>query len=204
MSRKKKVLSEEEIDELVTDQADNETAWDNPVRVQRPQARVLPLSVADKPTIVKNNFQRVGALNNTQVGREFEEAAQLFFAKTKIPLELGFSEKVGYRIKKSHKFDLGSKKPPILVECKSYTWTSGGNSPSAKIRGLNEVMLLFSLAPKRYRKILFVLKHMRKEVSLAAHYIKTQGHLIGPNIEIWEFDLEKKHGEQVFPGKVNE
>ncbi len=199
MSRKKKVLSEEEIDELVTEQAEDETAWDKPVRVQRSQARVLTLSVAGKAIVVENNFQRVGALNNTQVGRDFEEAARLFFAKTNIPLQSGFSEKVGYRIKKSHKFDLGSKKPPILVECKSYTWTSGGNSPSAKIRGLNEVMLLFSLAPKRYRKILFVLKHMRKDVSLVAHYIKTQGHLIGPGIEIWEFDLEKKHGEQVFP-----
>jgi hypothetical protein len=199
MSSKKKVLSEEEIDELVTSQAEEETVWDKPVRVRRSQATPFPLSVTDKPVIVKNNFQRVGALNNTQVGREFEEAAQLFFAKTKIPLQLGFSEKVGYRIKKSHKFDLGSKKPPILVECKSYTWTSGGNSPSAKIRGLNEVMLLFSLAPKRYRKILFVLKHLRKDVSLAAHYVKTQGHLIGPNIEIWEFDLEKNHGERVFP-----
>ncbi|MDX6270865.1 MAG: hypothetical protein QOD28_2088 [Acidobacteriota bacterium] len=199
MSRKKKVLSEDEIDDLVTGQADDATAWDKPVRVQRSQARVSALSVAGKPTLVGNNFQRVGSLNNTQVGREFEEAAQLFFAKTGIPLQPSFAERVGYRIKKAHKFDLGSKKPPILVECKSYTWTSGGNSPSAKIRGLNEVMLLFSLAPKRYRKILFVLKHLRKDVSLAAHYIKTQGHLIGPGIEIWEFDLEKNYAEQVFP-----
>lgn len=199
MSRKKKVVSEEEIDELVIDQAEDETAWDRPVRVRRSRATALSLSVVGKQVIVENNFQRVGSLNNTQVGRDFEKAAQLFFAKTNIPLQFAFSERVGYRIKKSHKFDLGSKEPPILVECKSYTWTSGGNSPSAKIRGLNEVMLLFSLAPKRYRKILFVLKHLRKDVSLAAHYIKTQGHLIGPGIEIWEFDLEKSHAEQVFP-----
>jgi hypothetical protein len=199
MSRKKKVLSDEEIDKLVIGQADDEAAWDKPVRVKRSQATASSLAVVGKPTIVENNFQRVGALNNTQVGRDFEEAAQLFFSKTGIPLQPSFSEKVGYKIKKSHKFDLGSKEPPILVECKSYTWTSGGNSPSAKIRGLNEVMLVFSLAPKRYRKILFVLKHMRKEVSLAAHYINTQGHLIGPGIEIWEFDLDKKHGEKVFP-----
>jgi hypothetical protein len=199
MSRKKKVLSEEEIDELVVSQADDETAWDKPTRVRRSQATALSLLVVGKQVIVENNFQRAGALNNTQVGRDFEEAARLFFATTNIALQSGFSEKVGYKIKKSHKFDLGSKEPPILVECKSYTWTSGGNSPSAKIRGLNEVMLLFSLAPKRYRKILFVLKHLRKDVSLASHYIKTQGHLIGPGIEIWEFDLEKKHGEQVFP-----
>lgn len=147
---------------------------------------------------MKNNFQRVGSISNTHAGREFEEAAQLFFSKTGIPLQLGFSALVGRKIKKLHKFDLGSEDPPILVECKSYTWTSGGNSPSAKIRGLNEVMLLFSLAPRRYRKILFVLKHLRKDVSLASHYIKTQGHLIGSKIEIWEFDLDKKHGEQVF------
>jgi len=59
-------------------------------------------------------------------------------------------------------------------------------------------MLLFSLAPKRYRKILFVLRHMRKDVSLAAHYIKTQGHLIGPKIEIWEFDPDIQLAKQVF------
>lgn len=146
---------------------------------------------------MENNFQRVGSISNAHVGREFEEAAQLFFAETGIELQPGFIAPVGYKIKKFHKFDLGSEKPPILVECKSYTWTSGGNSPSAKIRALNEVMLLFSLAPRRYRKILFLLKHLRKDVSLATHYIKTQGHLIGPNIEIWEFDLDQKHGERV-------
>jgi uncharacterized protein (DUF433 family) len=41
MSRKKKVLSEKEIDELVTRQADDESAWDKPVRVQRNQTAVL-------------------------------------------------------------------------------------------------------------------------------------------------------------------
>jgi hypothetical protein len=145
-----------------------------------------------------NNFQRVGSVSNTHAGREFEKAAKVFFDETGIALEPDFSVDVGYKIKKPHKFDLGSETPPILVECKSYTWTSGGNSPSAKIGGLKEVMLLFSVAPKHYRKILFVLKHLRKDVSLAIHYINTQGHLIGPNIAIWELDLDKNHGERVF------
>ena len=147
---------------------------------------------------MENNFQRVGSVSNAHAGREFEEAARPFFAETGIVLEPEFTAPVGRKIKKPHKFDLGSEDPPILVECKSYTWTSSGNSPSAKVRGLNEVMLLFSLAPRRYRKILFVLKHLRREVSLASHYVKTQGHLIGPKVEIWEFDLDKKHGERVF------
>jgi hypothetical protein len=145
-----------------------------------------------------NNFQRIGSISNAHAGREFEEAARVFFAETGVSLHPEFSAPVGFKVKKPHKFDLGSEDPPILVECKSYTWTSGGNSPSAKIRGLNEVMLLFSVAPNHYRKILFILKHLRKDVSLAHHYIKTQGHLIGPKIEIWEFDLDAKRGEQVF------
>ena len=147
---------------------------------------------------METNFQRVGSISNSHVGREFEEAAKLFFAETGVSLQTGFVAPVGFKVKKSHKFDLGSDEPPILVECKSYTWTSGGNSPSAKIRALNEVMLLFSVSPNHYRKILFMLKHMRKELTLASHYVKTQGHLIGSNVEIWEFDLNQKKGVRVF------
>jgi len=137
------------------------------------------------------------AISNTHVGREFEEASRLFFAKTGIALQPRFTVEVGFKTKHPHAFDLGSDNPPILVECKSYTWTSGGNSPSAKIRSLNEVMLLFSVAPAGYRKILFLLKHLRRDVSLGSHYIKTQGHLIGPDVEIWEFDAETKMGERI-------
>jgi hypothetical protein len=147
---------------------------------------------------MKNNFQRVGAVSNTHVGREFEEMARAFFAERGISLQRGFVTPVGFKVKKVHRFDLGSESPPILVECKSYTWTSGGNSPSAKIRGLNEVMLLFSVSPDRYRKILFVLKHIKENVSLAAHYIKTQGHLISTGVEIWEFDPDAKQAERLF------
>ncbi|MBD0371714.1 MAG: hypothetical protein ICV60_12815 [Pyrinomonadaceae bacterium] len=150
---------------------------------------------------MENNYQRPGSISNAHVGRDFEERArQIYFDRTRIMLEPNFSVPIGTSgMKKPHNFDMGSEKPPILVECKSYTWTSGGNSPSAKIRALNEVMLFFSLAPRRYKKMLFVLKHLRKDVSLATHYIKTQGHLIGRNIEIWEFDLDNNDCARVFP-----
>jgi len=59
-------------------------------------------------------------------------------------------------------------------------------------------MLLFSVAPGHFRKILFLLRHVRKDMSLAAYYVKTQGHLIGPNIEIWEFDVDSKAGTRIF------
>jgi hypothetical protein len=144
-----------------------------------------------------NNFQRIGAVSNAHAGREFEEAARLFWAGEGVHLQPNFAVPVGYKIKKVHRFDLGSEDPPILIECKSYTWTSGGNSPSAKIRGMNEAMLHFSVAPPHYRKLLFVLKHLRGELSLATHYVRTQGHLIGPAVEIWEFALDSKRAVRV-------
>ena len=121
----------------------------------------------------------------------------MFWASTGVELTPDFPVPVGYKVKKVHRFDLGSEDPPILIECKSYTWTSGGNSPSAKIRGMNEAMLHFAVAPEHYRKILFVLKHLKGELSLATHYTRTQGHLIGPGVEVWEFDLNAKTGIQV-------
>lgn len=146
---------------------------------------------------IANRYQRVGAISNAHAGREFEEAARLYFAETGIHLSMNFIVPVGYLKKKDHKFDLGSEEPPILVECKSQTWTAGNNEPSAKIRAMNEVMLLFSVCPPHYRRILFALKHMRNEVSLASHYIKRNGHLIGPQIEVWEFDLAEKKAERL-------
>jgi hypothetical protein len=151
----------------------------------------------------QNNFQRRGAISNAHAGREFEEAARLFFGRTGIVLTRSFPVPIGIRIKKSHNFDLGSEHPPILVEFKSYTWTETGNSPSAKLKGLNEAMLLFSVAPSHYRKILFVLRHLhqRTQQSLATHYIRTQGHLIAEGVEIWEFDLDNKTAACVFPSQ---
>jgi len=62
---------------------------------------------------------------------------------------------------------------------------------------MNEAMLHFSVAPQHYRKVLFVLKHMRGELSLATHYVRTQGHLIAPAVEVWEFDLDAKEALRV-------
>lgn len=41
MSKKKRILSEEEIDELVIAHADDDSAWEKPVQVRRSRAAVL-------------------------------------------------------------------------------------------------------------------------------------------------------------------
>lgn len=135
-----------------------------------------------------NRFQRLGAISNAHAGRDFEQAVQNFLATNGLNVGASFPVPIGHQRLKSHRFDLGSADPPVVVECKSYTWTSGGNSPSAKLRSLNEAMLIFSVTPSAYRKILVMLRHLRGELSLAAHYIHSQGHLIPAGVEIWEYD----------------
>lgn len=94
--------------------------------------------------------QRRGAKSNAHVGRAFEAKALRFFAEKGIPLERNFAVEIGlYESNlKTHKFDLGSSDPQIVVECKSHTWTAGNKVPTAKITVWNEAMLYFQLLPK--------------------------------------------------------
>ncbi|MCP3447346.1 hypothetical protein [Bradyrhizobium sp. CCGUVB14] len=145
-----------------------------------------------------NNFQRVGSVSNAHAGNDFEAAALAFFGTQGVALTKNFAVPVGVgETKKLHRFDLGSESPPVLVECKSHTWTQGGNMPSAKMTVWNEAMYYFHVAPASYRKIFFVLKHYRREQSLAAYYLKTHGHLVPAEVEIWEYDPESGTGERL-------
>lgn len=140
--------------------------------------------------------QRIGALSNAHVGRDFELAAQYFFSsidiivKPNLKISLGVGE-----IKKLHAFDLGCKDQRILVECKSHKWTApNDNVPSAKLTVWNEAMYYFLIAPTGFRKIMFVLKDYseKRGETLAEYYIRTYMHLIPDDVEIWEFDEKEK------------
>jgi len=152
--------------------------------------------------MVANN-QRTGAVSNAHVGREFELLAQDFFKKMGIELSLNYKIPVGVeKRKKNHAFDLGSEEPGILMECKSHTWTSGNNVPSAKMTVWNEAMFYFSVAPSRYRKIFFVLRDVSesRSESLAEYYVRTYGHLIPAGVEIWEYDQKSNEAAQLDVG----
>ena len=140
-----------------------------------------------------NNFQRVGSVSNAHVGRNFESVAKEYFRHKGVLLGNGYAVPVGVGSeKKNREFDLGSGDPPILVECKSHRWTSGGNVPSAKMTVWNEAMYYFYLAPPRFRKVLFVLRdfNQKREESLAEYYLRNFSHLIPGDVEIYEFDDE--------------
>ena len=139
----------------------------------------------DKP------FQRVGSISNSQVGRDFELAAQKFFAVRGVQLQLSFTVDVGiHQFKKPHCFDLGCADQKWLVECKSHRWTAGHNVPSAKMTTWNEAMFYFHAAPPQFKKIMFVLRDLRRGTgeSLLSYYLRTYGHLVPTGVEFWEFD----------------
>lgn len=144
-------------------------------------------------------FQRKGAKSNTYIGKEFEKAAMKFFAKQGLKLEKDISVDIGITEKRPHNFDLGSLSDKILVECKSHTWTEGGNVPSAKMTTWDQAMYFFYVAPKGYRKILFVLKdyNAKRQETLANYYIRTKSHLIPKGVEIWEFNESHKKANKL-------
>lgn len=138
-----------------------------------------------------NNFQRVGSVSNAHVGRDFEAIAREYFRQSGIMLESDFAVPLGVATaRKDRKFDLGASKPPVLVECKSHRWTSGGNIPSAKITVWNESMYYFHIAPPEFRKVLFVLRDFseKRQESLATYYVRNYGHLVPSDVEILEYD----------------
>ena len=134
--------------------------------------------------------QRIGAISNAHVGAAFEKAALKHFAKEDIALIPNFSLHLGLKEKKEHCFDLGSVHPEILVECKSHRWTEGSKVPSAKMTVWNEAMFYFHLAPRSFRKILFVLHDRRKGTgeSLLTYYLRTYRHLVPEGVEFLEYD----------------
>ncbi len=97
---------------------------------------------------------------------------------------------INSRRKKPHKFDWGSD--ALLIECKAYNWTIGGNSPSAKLSTANEALLYFIAAPKSYRKMLFMPETekagKRNPATLVEHYVRRYGHFIPDDVEVYELN----------------
>lgn len=144
-----------------------------------------------------SNFQRPGAISNAHVGRAFEDRARAILAARGMAVEPNFRLPVGIdAIRKAHRFDLGSSEPPLVIECKCQTWTSGGRVPSAKMKNWAEAMFYFHMAPPEYRKIFLVEQSLnpRTGESLLAYFLRTQAHMIPDKVEFWEL---ARHGDEI-------
>ena len=138
-----------------------------------------------------SNFQREGSISNSHVGRAFEERVRKILTEHGLRLESGHKVPCGLSlVRKNHAFDLGSGNPKVIVECKSHTWTSSGNVPSAKMKNWAEAMFYFHMSPPNYRKIFVVERSVRpgRPESLLTYFLRTQAHMIPPDVEFRELD----------------
>jgi hypothetical protein len=143
-----------------------------------------------------NNNQRQGTSSNSHVGAQFEAIAfEYFQEKEIILLQRNYELNIGVELKKKHKFDFGND--DNLIECKSHTWTNGKNAPSAKMSVWNEAMYYFNLAPKKYRKILFVLMDFcqKRCKTLVQYYIENYYQFIPKDVIFYEYFPEDRHCE---------
>jgi hypothetical protein len=139
-----------------------------------------------------NNFQRKGAVSNTQAGNDFENKALEYFKNRSKNLFKQYTIEIGIEHKKDHKFDLGNSS--TIIECKSMKWTKSGKVPSAKIENWNMAMYYFYLAPSRYKKIFFVeMDYSEKRgKTLLEYYIDNYYNLIPKDVLLYDYDGENK------------
>ena len=147
-------------------------------------------------------------MSNREKGDAFARRVGQYLKHKGHRVKPDYSVEVGLRNlrKKAHRFDYGSKS--LLVECKFYDWTAGGNSPSAKISTLNESMIYFHAAPSSFRKMAFISKTgkngIRNPETLAERYVRMYGHLVPDDVEVWEFDGETLVARQLLAPQETE
>lgn len=128
---------------------------------------------------------------NPKVGQEFQiKVKQWFENDLKSKFELERPIYIGIPAK-AHKFDIVNKNADVVIECKCYTWTDAGNTPSAKLRGLNEAVFYFSFLPPETKKLLVMAYavHPKRNETLAEYYFRTNRHLLG-DVKVMEYNVD--------------
>jgi hypothetical protein len=94
---------------------------------------------------------------------------------------------------KKHKFDLVSEDALYVEECKNYSWTKAGNSPSAKLGHVNEAVFCLSRLPDKVNRFVVMRRdtHPKRKETLAEYYFRTYRHLLG-DICVLELDAESR------------
>ena len=131
--------------------------------------------------------------DNPRIGKAFEKAVKKWAVDY---YDCGFNEEQPVDIgnpARPHKFDLVSQDSKIIIECKCYTWTDGGNVPSAKLATLDEAVLYLRSVTSPATKVIAMKKdyNKKKGITLAEYFCDKNGHLL-EDIKLVEFDEEGK------------
>lgn len=125
--------------------------------------------------------------DNPRIGKKFQ---RMVLAYVKGYFSQDFIEEKPVKIGNPptpHKFDVVSTDESIIIECKCYTWTEGGNVPSAKLATLDEAILYMKSICHPAKKIIAMKAAENNGVSLAEYFCDKKRHLLG-DISVWEFD----------------
>ena len=130
---------------------------------------------------------------NTGKGKSFQTiAAEVLGQHFRVGFQTEHPIPVG-NPPKNHKFDLVSDDSNYIGECKNYSWTEGGNVPSAKMGFINEaVFYLQHILSDKFRFVV-----LRRDVgnnrieSLADYYYRTNNHLLN-GVFVIEIDVLTK------------
>jgi len=118
-------------------------------------------------------------ISNVEKGRRFQE-----HCKTLLESRFGRSLENEVRITlsegQSRIFDLVTTERDIVVECKAYTWTKSGNTPSAKITHLREAVVLLNSLPEPVNVYLTIKKdvHPIRKETLATYFVRLNQSLL--------------------------
>ena len=137
---------------------------------------------------------------NPKIGREFQEKVKQWFEmNVKAKFDLEHPILIGNPAK-PHKFDIADKSEKIVIECKSYTYTSSGHIPSAKLATLNEAIFYFSFLPIETEKILVMAHatHSKSKETLAEYYVRINGHLLG-QVKVFEYNTSTGEMRMIKP-----
>jgi len=127
---------------------------------------------------------------NTAKGKDFQtkvaEILSQYYKvefRTEYPIPIGTPPKV-------HRFDLVSSDLNYIGESKNYSWTEGGNVPSAKMGFINEAVFYLQHLPKDKKRFVVVRKDIntKRNESLAEYYFRTNEHLLN-GIYVVELDI---------------
>ena len=141
---------------------------------------------------------------NPAKGHDFEQTVGEYLRRhqgLRVVANYEVEVSINGRLKKLHKFDWGNRN--LVVECKSYDWTAGGNNPSAKLATANEAMLYFLGVPQSFRKMLFMPTTAKRGKvnpnTLVEYYVRMYGHFIPEDVEVYELNANGSSSEQIWP-----
>ena len=103
---------------------------------------------------------------------------------------------------KEHAFDIASRDGSVVVECKRIKYTESGNTPSGKIAGASEAVLLMSFLPEDCEKLLVFSREVKEggKTTLAKYYLDTRGSFLR-GVKVMEFDMDTKELCEVQKGE---